>query len=78
MQNLPPLTYDPVAYYWRNGTQGALPGLLTGTNATIIMNDVYGNPTDPVWEPGRAGSVGDQAGAAYLFYRNGEQWLEVR
>jgi hypothetical protein len=55
----------------------AAAGMLYGTDAAVVISHVEGNPEDPVWSAATKGSEGDQAGAAYLYVRDGEQWTEV-
>lgn len=77
-QNLPPLEVVPIPYTWHSTTDAPTPGMLTGSGAEVVVDDVAGNPVDPVWSPAVKGSEGDEAGSAYLFQRSGEQWVQVR
>ncbi len=77
-QNLPPLEVVPISYTWHSTTDAPTPGMLTGSGAEVVVDDVAGNPVDPVWSPAVKGSEGDEAGSAYLFQRSGEQWVQVR
>ena len=64
-------------YVWRRLSDAAVPGMLSGSDAVVVVNNIDGNPVDPVWQPAVKGSEGDQAGSAYIYQRSGEQWVEV-
>jgi hypothetical protein len=77
-QNLPGLEWYEVPYQWRRSGVGAVSGMLTGSGAEVDVNFIYGNPTDPEYEPARRGSEGDAAGAVYVYKRIGEAWFETQ
>jgi hypothetical protein len=51
-------------------------GLLLGTSAMVTVDAVTKGSTAPFWEAQKSGDLGAEAGAAYIFVRQGEQWAE--
>jgi FG-GAP repeat len=74
---LPALEVVTTPYVWRRTWDPDTDGMLAGTGAKVYVNAVYGNPIDEPWKPAVRGTSGDQAGAAYMFQRSGEGWMQT-
>ena len=64
-------------YVWRRDVDPDVDGMLAGTGASVHVNYFWGNPSEAPWTPAIPGTSGDQAGAAYMYQRIGDAWLEV-
>ena len=76
-QNLPPLEVVAKPYVWRRTVDPDTDGMLTGTDALVTINAYYGTPNDAPWKHPVQGTSGEQAGAAYVLSRTGDDWGEV-
>jgi hypothetical protein len=74
--DLPPLAPVVVPYAWQP-VGAAVPDMLTGTGALVKIIYRVGDPTEEPWDPDVMGSAGHGAGAAIVFERTGDRWLQT-